>query len=105
MPDVPLDRPDGHAFLLCADSALPDCLEQHASNKVASSLQPAAQDGLKLNPDGNERRGLSYVCWQLELWQNHIVQPLVEALSLEALGGLILGGSQRPYNWRPLEAL
>ena len=28
MPDVPLDRPDGHAFLLCADSALPDCHER-----------------------------------------------------------------------------
>ena len=101
MPDVPLDRPDGHAFLLCADSALPDCLE-HAgpmladkhgliycpillkrrprSNKVASSLQPAAQDGLKSHPCGNEKRGLSYVCWPLEQWQSHIVQPLVEAL-------------------------
>ena len=27
------------------------------SNKVASSLQPAAQDGLKLNPDGNKNVG------------------------------------------------
>ena len=55
------------------------------SNKVASSLQPAAQDGLKLNPDSNDRRGLSYVCWQLELWQSHIVQSLVEAFVKERL--------------------
>jgi hypothetical protein len=29
----------------------------------------------------------------------------LEALQLEALGGLIIAGSWRPYNWRPLEAL